>query len=226
MRYREVMSGFQRARSAEAKQQRDRTILDAAQVLASRDGVRSVTLTGIAQEIGMHKSALLRYFETREQIFLRLAAIQWAEWGPEVSLGIAPLHEAEQVGDLIARSLTDRPFFCDLLAHVPLSLERNVSTDSVRAYKLVTHQEVDRISDALRTVFPELTEQDGIDVISATISTAGAMWQMSTPGEVLARIYRSDPRLGHAIIDLQPTLARIITAVIVGLRQARRMTTS
>ncbi|HEX3832654.1 MAG TPA: helix-turn-helix domain-containing protein, partial [Solirubrobacteraceae bacterium] len=61
---------FQRARSAENKAHRRETILTAAAQLAARDGVRQVTLTDIADAVGMHKSALLRYFETREQIFL------------------------------------------------------------------------------------------------------------------------------------------------------------
>ena len=43
-------------------------------------GIRQVTLTEIAEEVGMHKSALLRYFETREEIFLRLTAEAWQEW--------------------------------------------------------------------------------------------------------------------------------------------------
>ena len=30
------------------------------------------------------------------------------------------------VADVVARSFGDRPLFCDLLAHTPLNLERNV----------------------------------------------------------------------------------------------------
>lgn len=215
------MSEFQRARTADAKRSRETAILDAARALATRDGVRSVTLTGIAQQIGMHKSALLRYFETREQILLRLAAAEWARWGPELSAALAMLDDPRDVGGAISATLTARPLFCDLLGHVALSLERNVSVDAVREYKLVTHGEVDRIGAALRAVLPELVEQDAVDVISTAISVAGTMWQMSTPGEVLSGVYRRDPRLAHAIVDLQPTLTRILDAVIEGLRVAR-----
>jgi AcrR family transcriptional regulator len=215
------MSEFQRARTADAKRFREVAILDAARELATRDGVRSVTLTAIAQRIGMHKSALLRYFETREQILLRLAAAEWAQWGPELSAAVETLDDPRDVGGAISATLTARPLFCDLLGHVSLSLERNVSVGSVREYKLVTHAEVDRVSAALRAVLPELVEQDAVDVISTAISVAGTMWQMSTPGEVLSGVYRSDPRLAHAIVDLRPTLTRILAAVIDGLRVAR-----
>ena len=71
---------FQRARSPEHKAERREAILAAAARLAVRDGVRQVTLTEIAAAVGIHKSALLRYFETREQIFLELTGRAWTEW--------------------------------------------------------------------------------------------------------------------------------------------------
>src|ERR1700734_3463452 len=111
-------SGFQRARSAEAKQQRESTILDAAARLGSAHGIRQVTLTDIASAVGMHKSAMLRYFETREQIFLRLTATGWVDWSDALCAELAELTPdapADRIAAAIARSLVSRPIFCDLL---------------------------------------------------------------------------------------------------------------
>ena len=80
---------FQRARSAEAKQLREEAILEAAARLGARSGIREVTLTDIAHEVGMHKSAMLRYFETREQIFLRLTAAGWRDWSASLRCPVA-----------------------------------------------------------------------------------------------------------------------------------------
>jgi Bacterial regulatory proteins, tetR family len=49
---------FQRARSAAAKQLRESAILEAARVLGAERGIRQITLTEIAEAVGMHKSAL------------------------------------------------------------------------------------------------------------------------------------------------------------------------
>jgi AcrR family transcriptional regulator len=212
---------FQRARSDDAKQSRERDILRAARHLGTRDGVRSVTLTAIAEEVGMHKSGLLRYFETREQIFLKLAAEEWTDWAAAVAAELQSA-TAHQLGGVLASSLVARPFFCDLLGHVPLSLERNVSVDSVRKYKLLTQAQVALIGAALTAALPALTAQDAVDIVATSVATAGALWQMSTPGEVLGRVYRDDPQLEHAVVDLQPTLTRILTAVVVGLGAERR----
>ena len=210
---------FQRARSAGAKQQREEAILAAAARLGAERGIRQITLTDIAHAVGLHKSAMLRYFETREQIFLRLTAGGWREWSAalrqelgQLGPGVPPV----TVGRAFAGSLADRPMFCDLLAQAPLNLERNVSIESVRAFKLVTLDEVSAISAELHRVLG-LTEQQCIDVIATATSLAGALWQMAAPGPEVAALYRSDPRLAHAVVEVGPRLTRVLTALLTGL---------
>jgi AcrR family transcriptional regulator len=210
---------FQRARSGAAKQRREQAILDAAAELGAERGIRRVTLTDIAEVVGMHKSAMLRYFETRELIFLRLTASGWQDWSQALCAQLAALADASPaaVADAFATTLTDRPMFCDLLAQAPLNLERNVSLESVRAFKLVTLAEVTAIVAALRERLPALDAGDAVDVIATATSLAGAFWQMATPGEEVAALYRSDPRLAHAVVDVRPRLVRILTAQLLGL---------
>src|SRR5882724_8733257 len=114
-----MTSEFRRARSAEAKQQREEAILEAARRLGSEQGIRQITLTDIAEAVGLHKSAMLRYFETREQIFLTLTAAEWRAWSRALRSRTSALPEgadAALVAAAIADSLVERPLFCDLLA--------------------------------------------------------------------------------------------------------------
>jgi AcrR family transcriptional regulator len=200
-----------------AKRAREQAILDAAVALGSERGIRDVTLTEIAAAVGMHKSAMLRYFETREQIFLILTANGWQDWSRELCSALAeltPAAPADRIATAVVRSLVSRPIFCDLLAQAPLNLERNVSVESVRAFKLTTLEEVGRIGTALRGLRPAMSEEQAIDVIATATSLAGAFWQMATPGPEVARLYREDPRLCHAIVEVEPRLTRILTALI------------
>src|ERR1700691_4441730 len=123
-----VLSGgtYQRARRPEQKLERRDAILGAARELALRDGVRAVSLADIAARVGIHKSALLRYFETREQIFLELAAEAWRDWTAARHAGLDAVEPdagepdagepdaaapgaAALVAEVFARSFGDRP---------------------------------------------------------------------------------------------------------------------
>ncbi|RRQ75837.1 TetR family transcriptional regulator [Streptomyces griseofuscus] len=209
---------FQRARSAEAKQAREAAILDAARTLGRVRGVRDVTLTDIAAAVGMHKSALLRYFETREQIFLALTAEGWRDWSAELRADLGRRSEATsaEVAAVFAGTLAARPMFCDLLAQAPLNLERNVSIESVRSFKLVTLKEVELIGGDLGRLLG-LDESQSVDMIATATSLAGALWQMATPGPRLRELYTSDPRLGHAVVEVEPRLNRVLSAYLRGL---------
>src|SRR5260221_2838772 len=84
---------FQRARRPEHKHQRRVAILDAARQLALARGVQAVTLGDIAAHVGMAKSNVLRYFETREEVYLQLTLEAFAEWNSVVAqlLAASPL---------------------------------------------------------------------------------------------------------------------------------------
>lgn len=210
---------FQRARTPQAKRQREAAILDAARELGLRRGIRQITLTDIAAAVGMHKSALLRYFETREEIFLRLTAEGWHEWTRELAARIRGLPEPgpETVAGQFAATLAARGMFCDLLAQAPMNLERNVSVDAVRSFKLATFAAREDLFAALAEQLPALGAADALDVIATAVSLAGAFWQIATPGPEVAALYRADPRLGHAIVEVEPRLSRILAATIAGM---------
>ncbi|WP_153414214.1 TetR/AcrR family transcriptional regulator [Nocardia macrotermitis] len=206
-----------RARSAEAKQERERAILAAARTLGGERSVREVTLTDIAAAVGMHKSAMLRYFETREQIFLALTAEGWRDWATAVGEWSADRTVAtpEAVAAMLARTLVARPFFCDLLAQAPMNLERNVSLDVAYRFKMAVFAEVASVATVLRERLG-LAEAEAVDVIATATGMAGALWQMAAPGTSLRELYESRPELAHAVIDVEPRLTRILTALLVG----------
>lgn len=216
-------AGFQRARRPEHKWQRREAILHAARDLAERDGVRNVTLTDIAKRIGIHKSALLRYFETREQIFLELTARAWTDWAGAVTADLNATEGAhpETVAEILARSFAQRPLLCDLIPHTALTLERNVSVAAVREYKRASLGAIGDAVDALQRVFPELTADERWDLVSTIATLAGSLWQIANPPPALAQLYASEPAFAHACVDLAPRLKRTAAILIAGLIPSR-----
>jgi AcrR family transcriptional regulator len=214
---------FQRARRPEQKLQRQDAILSAARDLALRDGVRNVSLADIAALVGIHKSALLRYFETREQIFLELTAEAWQDWAHHLhtELDRAAPGSVGMVADVFARSFGDRPVLCDLIAHTPLNLERNVSPEAVRRYKRTSLGAVNEAAGLVHQVLPELTLAECTEFVATMASLAGSLWQIANPGAVLAELYASDPALAQACVDLMPRLRRAAEILLAGLTASR-----
>ena len=208
---------FQRARSQEAKQQRAREILDAARELGREHGVGRVSLTDIALAVDMHKSALLRYFETREQIFLVLAAEDWREWAQDAVSRLERLANPapRSVGKLLAVSLGERPFFCDLVSHAALSLERHVSIDTIRTFKQAALESTHAVAEQLQKRLG-LTLQQAVDVVATAAYLAGSFWQVATPAPQVRDMYRADPRLRHVVADISPRLSRILEGLLAG----------
>jgi AcrR family transcriptional regulator len=219
-------AAFQRARRPEHKQQRLDAIIDAARRLAIRDGVRAVTLTDIAAEVGLHKSALLRYFETREQILLEVTALAWADWAAGVHAGLdaaaSPAAASPAlVADVIAGSFAARPLLCDLIPHTALEHERHVSPEAVRRYKRASLGAVADVAAVTGRVLPALTAVECTEFVAVMASLAGALYQVATAPPALAALYATDPELAGACVDLLPRLRRAGEVFLAGLIPSR-----
>jgi AcrR family transcriptional regulator len=209
--------GFLRARRPEQKQQRYTAILDAARELALRDGVGSVSLADIAAEVGMHKSALLKYFETREEIFLRLAETEFAEWAAGALAALSTAGpEPRDVADALANSVADRPLFCQLLLYTPLTLERNVSLDAVRAYKLAIKATLQELLPALQRALPALDADACFDLFMMAGVVAAGLWQAAHPSPQVMALHAENPEAAP-YPDFRASLVRFVRTYLTGL---------
>jgi AcrR family transcriptional regulator len=211
---------FQRARRPEQKQLRQAAIRKAALELALRDGLRNVSLADIASEVGMHKTALLRYFETREDIYLSLAIDAWRNWADVLTAELKSLAtgDVQGVSTAFGRTLHERPFLCDIFTHSSLNLERNVSVQTVFGFKLAAATAVRVLGNAVRVVLPELSEQDSEEIVGAVSAIAATLWQMTLPPRAVAELYAEKPELAHGYGDFAATIARFTETLILGMR--------
>lgn len=215
-----VMSpeSFLRARRPEQKQQRRETILAAARRLALEHGVRRVTLGSVADAVGLAKSNVIRYFGTREEIFLVLAAEDWQEWRSEVA---ARLDAGEEAVGALAETLAEQPLFCDLLSQTATILEHNISLEAARIYKHTVLAAISSLSAHVARARPGLTARECTDLVSTAGALAGTLYPMATPPPVLAELYAQDPQLAAVRPALLPTLRRTLSALAAGLPAVR-----
>lgn len=214
---------FQRAYSLQHKEQRATDLVKAARTLAARDGVRGVTLTAIATQAGVHVSAVRRYFDSWEEILLGLAEEGYAEW-THALIDRVHGHEGLTSADLaraVTETLAERPLFCDLLTHVTLNLEREVTYERVRVFKFTVGAALAPLTEAI-TRGSALTAEQANDLIIAVISMTAPLWQAAHPAETLTRLYAEEPSLAHIGIDFSPTLTRLLTALCDGMTRGHR----
>lgn len=216
------MSGVQqRARSAEDKARRAEDLLAAAQALAAElGGARHVTLAAVTERAGLHPSGVRRYFASKEELLLELAERGWQQWRDAIRAeigtrtGLGPSQTAAALSDTIAAL----PTFCDLLTHVPLSLEGDVDIERARRYKInvfAAHDDIVRALDQASVMTHEQIE----NLLPAALALAATFWQVANPTPTLALLYEQMPHWGHIAFDFAPRLRRLLEATAIGLTE-------
>ena len=72
---------FQRARSDEQREVRRQAILRVAAEMLAQMPVAKLSLNELSRRVGLAKSNVLRYFESREAVLLELLDMAWREIG-------------------------------------------------------------------------------------------------------------------------------------------------
>ncbi|MEM1315036.1 MAG: TetR family transcriptional regulator [Pseudomonadota bacterium] len=206
---------FQRARSPEAKEQRRRALLDAASELLRDGGHEAVTLAGIAERAGVVKSGVYRYFESREEILMRLMASGLEDMAEEME-GLLPELEgsgdAETVAARTARAFAARPDMCELAGVLSTVLEHNVGPETLLEIKREMLGSARRIAVAGARMVPAVGAEGWALACRLIFSLVSGHWPLSHPpaqvAEVLAhedfapvrKDFEEDLRLGIAAL--------------------------
>jgi len=198
---------YQRARRPEQKEERREAILAAARELATQRSVRAVSLGDIAREVGLAKSNVLRYFESREEIFLTLLLREWEAWREDAAAttGAAGL----------ARTLAERPLFCDLLGEQAAVLEHNISAGAVRTFRAASIELVRALAADVAAA-AGLAAEDAFEVVAAALLIAAGLYPLTNPAPHVVEMYAEAPGLLQP--EFEGRLRNLLAALIDGFR--------
>jgi AcrR family transcriptional regulator len=212
---------FLRARRPEHKHQRRETILAAARDLAQRSGVRNVSLGDVATAVGLAKSNVVRYFRTREEIYLELAVESWREWERAAGERLRTAGGPDDVAGALAETLAERPLFCDILTQATTTLEHNVSVPALYAFKKVALEVITGLGRLACRACPSLTEAECVELVSAAPALAAVLYPISNPPPALAEVYARHPEMAVLCPAFTPGLKRALAAIAAGLPSLR-----
>lgn len=188
---------------------------------ALQSGVGHVTLGGVATDVALAKSNVVRYFGTREEIYLELITEACQEWQRAVTKRMGNAAGPDDVTTTLAETQAERPLFCDLLSHVANGLAHNVSLPAARAFRQVALRLSVELGAQVAQAHPDLTESEGSELARAAIYLAGGLYPAARPSPTLVELYRQDPDLAVLCPPFLPTLKRTLAAIAAGLPTLR-----
>ncbi|WP_433475606.1 TetR/AcrR family transcriptional regulator [Spirillospora sp. CA-142024] len=213
---------FQRARTQEQRTERRRQILTTAAAMLTEMPVAKLSLNELSRRIGLAKSNVLRYFESREAVLLELLDAQVQDWITDLerSYGPAdgtPRERGDRLADVLATSMVERPVLCDLLSTQTAVLEHNISTQVAIDHKHAAKRAMADLVQLVTRHVPEFGPQGAAQLVEVTLLMAGAAWPCDQPTEALQAAYASDPELAAMRLNFTDVVRRTAEVTISGL---------
>lgn len=219
---------FSRARSEEQRAQRREAILAAAAEMLADTRVADLSLNELARRVGLAKSNVLRYFESREAVLLELYGREFAAWldalearldALKARLDALTARTAESLAAAVADTAAERPVFAELCAAAPGILEHNISGPVARDYKRTLLGHVARLGTLASPWIGD--DPEGVLVFVGTVTLGiGGIWSTCRLSPGMAEAYRLDPELSAFRVDFRESLEILLVTVIRGLRAA------
>lgn len=211
---------FVRARSEEQRAERRAAILDTAASLLATSRVGELSLNELARQVGLAKSNVLRYFESREAILLDLLGREYDDWLDAIERDLAVSagpDQVERVAEVVAHAAAQRPLLCELLSNAANVLEHNVSAEVAAGYKRGA------IARALQLGGLLARELALDDTTAGTLAGAmnlavGGIWGMCRPSDGMLAAYRKYPELAGYRLETEPVLREFIAVLLTGVK--------
>ena len=219
------VSTFQRARSEEQREVRRRSILETAATMLSEMPVAAVSLNELSRRVGLAKSNVMRYFESREAVLLDLLESLTRDFLAEVVDQLpacvdrtgSAIARAESAASGLAASFASRKMLCELLGAQAGILEHNVSAEVAAKYKRAAHDGLAGLAGMFQEILPELGDREAAEAASMTIVLVGTLWTHSHPAAAVCAAYATDPSLVFLRAPFAATLERSIAIFLIGL---------
>ena len=218
-------TSFQRARSDEQRAIRRQAILDTVAAMLEEMPVAEVSLNELSRRVGLAKSNVLRYFDSREAVLLDLLDSLTQEWiehlahelPAAVRARAAYERRAEQLAGVFSRSLAERPVLCDLLSSQAAVLEHNVSLEGIASFKRRGLAKADTLVGLVRDALPELTQDQAWRLVIGAFLLTSAIWSHATPPQSVLDAFEQDPELSSLRLEFAAPLEDYLITLAVGL---------
>ncbi|SFJ99736.1 transcriptional regulator, TetR family [Pseudovibrio ascidiaceicola] len=215
----EKSKAYQRARTAEHFAEREKMILTSTRILMDREGIENTSLSAVAREVGLAKSSLYRYYESREQILVALlqeeADLMIADFKKSLSEPKSK-QDLTSIAKLWAKVCFAHPRLCLLVSQLSPILEHNLSTQRIVEAKLQFLQRHHQMAKILGAALPYISEAGALAAVQYVFTIVAGLWPMKAERKhALAAL--EHPELAHLKTNFEDTLASAIELCLLGI---------
>ncbi len=182
-----------------------------------------MSLGDISDRVGLAKSNLLRYFDSREAILLEVLDTVWVDWLDDLAVTLTDIapdegrHARERaVATHVADSLAGRDLLCELISVMAAVLERNISLPYARDFKQRAARNTDRLAALVQDVSPALPDRAAAQFAGATFIITAGLWPYAHPTDVVATV-SAEMGVADSFATFRRNLREGLTAQLIGL---------
>ena len=165
-------------------------IMNSAREMLAEKNLAEISLRELSNRIGLAKSNVLRYFDSREAIFLEVLDEEFQAWliDLDTRLGRPRARKANYANEIrvagaVADSLVDRQLLCELLGSMAGVLERNISLDFARDFKARAMGRIAELAQLVARQLPWLPHEFIEFFAEGALTLAAGMYPFSVPTE-------------------------------------------
>ncbi|WP_204043798.1 TetR/AcrR family transcriptional regulator [Acrocarpospora phusangensis] len=188
---------FQRARRPEQVEARRQVILETARAMLHEQPVAEISLRELSSRVGLARSNVLRYFDSREAIFLEIMDETWKSWLGTVEDRLGepgppdgPFGAETRVAEVIAGTIAEQRLLCELISLMAGELEKNISLEYARSFKRRASANSARLAALVRAQLPYLTDAAAQHFAGSVFVVVAGLWPYTTPTETVLTVIR------------------------------------
>jgi AcrR family transcriptional regulator len=207
---------FQRARQPAQIEERKEAILHTALILFQKNGLENVSLTDIAREVGLAKSNIYRYFESREHIYLvvlqRLAARFEQRLYPPLEK-LKGKGTVAKVADIVTEAYIASPEYGELITVVNSVLEKRLTPPLVINFRAVFLERRKRLSAVLASALPGVTAEKMLPFTLHIFLHVPGLWTFCYPRPDSEKLL-NEPKHRHLKFDFRQEMTLFLHAIL------------
>lgn len=210
------MAERRRARSAEERRERRSAFVAAALGLFDERPYDAITMSDVAERMGLAKGTAYLYFDSKEDLFLSAAEEQLHAWFDELGDWLERAEdgcEPAVLADAVAESLTRRPVLPRLLAILHMTFEHNIRHERALAFKRSVLEQYTATAAMLERRLPALAAGDGVRLLMRLHALVIGFQHLANPAPVVRDVL-SEPGMEVFQVDFRRELAGALRTLL------------